>query len=196
MAINNAAYEQVIAKMFTIIPGVPSWRQVNNILGEIEDIALDFDVSCVWAGDYGLLAEIHGDVQYLTETTLVYVTPVRPDHTDARLLNTIPTASQVRLYQNENNVKKADHAVTQGFWRGIGENWRNYMQPRYHKQLEERVFKLGRITPRNYIEHLQNEWVKLDETPIEIETNNYKRGWADNEHITPFRRRLDLEQVT
>ena len=45
VAINNAAYEQVIAKPFTIIPGVPSWSEVNNLLGEMESTAFDFDLS-------------------------------------------------------------------------------------------------------------------------------------------------------
>ena len=136
-ALTNAAYQQVIAKPFTNIPGVSSWSDVIIIVGEMESTALDFDVSYTWAGDYGLLAEIYGGVRYLAETGETYVTPAKTDHTDAQLLNATPTAAQVRLYQNENNVKKVDYAVTVGFQREIGENWRNYMQPRYYEQLEE-----------------------------------------------------------
>ena len=69
------------------------------------------------------------------------------------------------------------------------------MEPRYWKQLEQTTFKWKRTTPRNYIDHLQNKWVKLDPPTIEAETNKYKRGWADDEHITLFNRRLNLEQA-
>lgn len=62
-----------------------------------------------------------------------------------------------------------------------------------YEQLEDKVFKCWRITPRNYIEHLQLEWVKLYKPAVEKETNNYKRGWLEDKHITLFGRRRDLE---
>ena len=158
--------------------------------------ALDFEVSYVWSKDYGLLAEIEGDAQYLVTSGQTYVPQVKPAHTDARLTGTgtQPTAAQVRVYQNENDKKQRDWATTVGFRRGMGENWRNCLQPRYWEQLEQTTFKWKRITPRMYIEHLQDVWVKLDEPTIEAETNNYKRGWADDEHITSFNKRLTREQ--
>ena len=125
-ALTKAAYEQVTATPFTIIPGVPSWSDVNILVGEMKTASLDFEVSYVWAKEYGLLAEIEGDVQYLATTGETYVPQVKPAHTDARLTTgPQPTAALVRVYQNENDVKKEDWATTVGFRRGIGENWRN-----------------------------------------------------------------------
>ena len=154
--ITKNAYEQVTATPFTVIPGVPSWRDVNVLVEEMKRAALEHEVSYPWAKDYSLLAEIEGTAQYLVTSGETYVPQVKPAHTDARLTGTRPqpTAALVRVYQNKNDVKKEDWATTVGIRRGIGKHWRNCLQPRYWEQLEQTTFKWKRISSRIYIEHL------------------------------------------
>ena len=52
------------------------------MLEESSHIALDCNVSYTWAGDYELLAEIEGTVQYLVTTGKNYVTPAQPADID------------------------------------------------------------------------------------------------------------------
>lgn len=75
----------------------------------------EMNVSYAWAGDYGLLAEIHGAVRYLAENNKTYIKPLKPHHADAQLLSRSPTAAQIRTFTNNNYVLKADYAVVQGF---------------------------------------------------------------------------------
>ena len=125
--VSKNAYETVIATPFTVIQGVPAWRDVNVLVEEGKSAALGQDVSYPWSKNYSLLAKIEGGAQYLVTSGQTYVPQVKPAHTDARLTGTgtQPTAALVRVYQNENDKKQRDWATTVGFRRGMGENWRN-----------------------------------------------------------------------
>ena len=194
--IEKNVYEQVRASPFTVINGEPSWRDAKILVQEAREAAMGVSVSYDWAGNYGLLAEIEGAAQYLTTSGgEIYVPQVKPMYADARLVGT-QTAADVRTWTSENDEKKRNWAASEGFRKAFGENWRDCLPPRYWEQLEEAVFVWKNISPRQYVEHLQDVWITLDEPTIEKERDNYKRGWSDDKHITLFRRLLDLEQVT
>ena len=76
-----------------------------------------------WAGDYGLLAEIEGDTQYLPITTgEIYVIPTKPDDINPEILVNGTTQVRVKVLQERTIVKKRDWAVVLGFWKGASNN--------------------------------------------------------------------------
>ena len=59
--LEKEVYDTIRAKPFTKIPSKPTWAQKELMLEESKEIALDCNVSYMWAGDYRLLAGIEGD---------------------------------------------------------------------------------------------------------------------------------------
>ena len=116
-----------------------------------------------WAGDYGLLAKIEGDTEYLATAGETYVIPTKPDNINPDVLVNGTTQTILKVLQAQTIVKKRDWVVVLGFQKSVSNNFRECLQPRYYKQLYALVFKYKRITPRSYITNLESKWVILDE---------------------------------
>ena len=96
------------------------------------------------------------------------------------------------------DVQKVDFAIVEGFRQGFSKNFRKAFDFRYYDQLGEDIFEYKCITPRKFIEHLKNKWVKLDTMVVKHLRGKYFRGWdtAEDEHVVSFRVRLDRDQKT
>ena len=55
-------YEKVRNKKFTRIHGKPTWSSKEELLREAEEVALECDNHYPWAGEFGLLATVIGQV--------------------------------------------------------------------------------------------------------------------------------------
>ena len=160
---------------------------------EAEQIGLDMSVSYPWAKDFGLLAKISVTAKYLY-TGHNYVAPTQPPDMDPDMLIPSKTQIQIKIMQSATIVANRNYAVVSGFRRGVCDNFRDALEPRYYEQMYEDIFKYKRVLPRRYIEHLELKWVILDEVQIEKMIGNYKRGWSQEEHFTTFAKRLSREQ--
>ena len=58
--LEKQTYEEIRAKPFKRIHGLPSWRAKEQLVKDCRGPALACRVSYDWAGNYGLLAEIIG----------------------------------------------------------------------------------------------------------------------------------------
>ena len=94
----------------------------------------------------------------------------------------------------ENDQMKMNYARTEGYRQGFSHNFRNAFDNKYYEQLYQEVFKFKMITPRQFIEHLEKKWVKMDVFVIKRLRVQYLRGWEEEEHIMSFRVRLLREQ--
>lgn len=72
----------------------------------------------------------------------------------------------------------------------FGHNFRNAFNSKYYEQLKEETFKFKRVTPREYINHLEKEWVKLDILVVKRLRAKFLSRWQDVEHIISFRVRV------
>ena len=193
-ALEKAAYEQVRETPFTRIHGKPSWSQKEKLIKEMESSGINQRVSYAWAGDWGCLAEIQGAQKYLVSTGEEYLAPARPPVNHPGVLEGNPSQTQIRIMTADNDLLKQDYHVLLGFRKGVGQNFRDAVDKKYHEQLKEPVFQYRRRVPLEYLVHLDT-WVKLDERKEEILRKNYLRGWEVDEHITAFALRLDEEQT-
>jgi hypothetical protein len=192
VTLEDAIRDRVVQQPFTRIPGTPTWLQKTRLIEEMEEAAMRCDASYTWAGDYGLLAVVDGALKYLARTNQVYIEPQKPtpQHPTAH----IGTAAVIKQKEVENNLSKRDYAVFLGFCKGCGENLRKALCSKYYEQLKEPTFGYKRIRPRQYIVELETKWVFLDERQQKALTDHYMRGWNEDEHLTAFAIRLDLEQ--
>jgi hypothetical protein len=193
--LETSTFERVRTKTLTRIHGKPSWHQLETLIQECEEAALDCETSYEWSQDYGLLAEIQEPERYLATTGLIYNAPEEPPIRHSGIHPTT-TAHRVALLTAENDVARHDWAIVKGFRRAISTNIRDALDLRYHNQLKHRVLHYRNVHPRQYITHLKTVWVILDERIKDELTKNYYRGWNDtDEHITGFAIRLDDEQA-
>ena len=73
-------------------------------------------------------------------------------------------------------------------------NFRRAFDKKYYEQLCEDVFRYKRVLPRDYINHLQTKWIKMDTLIVKRLKNHFYRGWEDEEHIISFKVRLEKER--
>ena len=165
-ALGKATYDETISKLFTRIMGKLTWHQKETLEEEVLDLALDVDVSYPWSGTWGLLVVIHGAVNYLADTALMYSEPTKPSHQNALLTNTNQSAAQIRVLTKEINLLKRDYAFFKGCVEGICYNFCAALNPTYYQQLYCPIFKYKGLTPRQYIVELEAKWVFLDDRQI------------------------------
>ena len=157
------ACQAVIDRPFTRICGKPSWEEKEGLLRESRDVSMIFtQVSYDWAGEYGLLAEIEGGTKFTALTTKQYTAPVRPPAQDPGIVAGNVTDKQARSRKELNDIAKVNYAIVEGFRQGFSQNWQKALDSRYYEQLREEIFGYSRILPRQFIEHLEKKWVKLD----------------------------------
>ena len=92
-----------------------------------------------------------------------------------------------------NDIAKVNYAILEGFRQGFCDNWRKALDSRYYEQLREEIFEYKCITPRQFIEHLEKKWVKLDTMVVKRLRAKFFRGWDEAEHVMSFRIRLNRE---
>ena len=157
------ACQAVIDEPFTRICGKPSWEEKEGLLKESRDISMKFtQVSYDWAGEYGLLAEIEGGTKFTALTQKQYTAPVRPPPQDPGIVSGNITDKQARSRKELNDIAKVNYAIVEGFRQEFSHNWQKALDSRYYEQLREEISGYKRILPRQFIEHLEKKWVKLD----------------------------------
>ena len=143
--------------------------------------------------------EIVGATKYnvLTSGTLpAYTIPVRPPTVDPGVLAGNLTDKAARIAGLRNNQERLNWAAVEGFRSGFNANFRCTFDAKYYKQLKEEVFKYKRIRPRQFIEHIQDKWVKIDTLVISRLRSKFFRGWEEDKYLISFRVRLLREQKT
>ena len=189
-ALELKVYKKVKSYRFTRITGLPSWTQWERFMEESDDISIDVEVSYPWSGEFGCLAEVRETVDYFGKTGLNYVLPVKP----AELVDpTGKTAAVIKAEQAALDVENRNWAKLQGYRKAYGELFREAFDEQYYEQLYHDVFKYRRVLPIEYIRHMRNNWVVLDDVEIAEIKAKYYKGWGE-EHITSFGKRLERER--
>ena len=116
-------------------------------------------MSYAWAGDYGLLVEIEKTIQYLATTGETHIIPTKLDNIDPDVLVNGTTQTWVSVLQARMIDKKRNRAVVSGFRKGVSNNFRECLQPRYYEQLYEPVLKYKRIMLRGNVTPFESKWV-------------------------------------
>ena len=198
--LEEQTYRSVAAERVTRIHGEPKWRTKERLKSELTKVAIKHKVSYNWSAGKGLIPLIIGAARYAADYPNVpaFVDPVSPPNTPAGLGNN-PTQAQVRVATDENNLLKRDWAVVCGFKRGASELIRGALDSEYYDDLEHVQYGYDDVTPREFIEHLEDEHCPLDEAATTEVREHYFRGWERNktprpEGLKKFAKRLDEEQ--
>ena len=115
--LEEQTYRTVRANPFTRIHGKPPWKQKENLKAKVAKLGVQFKVSYDWLVGKGCLTLIIGAARLAADYShaATFVEPVQPPNAPNCAGR---TAEQIRILVSENDIKKRDYAVIQGFWRG------------------------------------------------------------------------------
>ena len=61
----------------------------------------------------------------------------------------------------------------------------------YYEQLKDTLFGYKEVSPRDYFDHLDYHWCKMDTKTIKSMTKFFYEPWNQVDHVTKFAQRLD-----
>ena len=74
-------------------------------------------------------------------------------------------------------------------------NIREALPPAYYEQPKDILFGYKEVSSRDYFDHINNHWCKMDTKTIKKMTKPFYQPWNQVEHITKFAQRLDNEMI-
>jgi hypothetical protein len=148
----TASYDVVRAAPFTRIHGRPTRHDYETLKKEASDLASEVDnLTFDWCRDpateeeYGLLAEIIGEIEYTHLTNLAWQQEVEPSSYDPAI--TAATVTHMRKRMEEEWEEKREAWFTRkGFLRGVTMNMRDALDEQYYSQLKN--ITTACVTPR------------------------------------------------
>ena len=192
----KAAYDMVREMHLTKIHGQPTRKDRNILRAEVCGQASEVDMPYLEAGDYGLLGEVMEGDEFTALATLVHVEPQEPASYDPQITAIMGDVERRRRENLWNELEEA-WCTRKGALKGITENIRDALDPKFYQQLCRPIIKFKNITIKQYFQHLDAKWCKLDVGVIKEMKDHYYRGWTltDNEEISAFIKRLTDDQV-
>jgi hypothetical protein len=194
----QAAFEQVRLKPFTKIHGRPTRRDRNTLREEICVAASEVDMPFAEAGEFGLLGEIMDADEYTAVTDgLVYAAPTEPEAYDENIDNDMEDHERKKLEALHDERLEAWY-TRRGALRALCDNVRDALDEKYYQSLKKPIIAYKKVPVKEYINHLDEKWCKLDTRETKKLKKHYYRGWEidHEEHIEEFIKRLNEEQIS
>jgi hypothetical protein len=167
-AAETTSYDAVRATPFTQIHGCPMRHDYESLKKEASDLASEVDnITFAWSCDqatgeeYGLLAEIIGEVKYTHLTNFNWAQEMEPTKYDPAITAATSTHTQKRL-EEEWEEKRKSWFIWKGFLRGVTMNMRDALDKQYYLQLKHINTAYRNTTPIQILEHLDTRWCPLD----------------------------------
>ena len=120
----KTAFDAVCKHPLTRILNRPMKMQQDKSVEEISNLALEFNVTNEWAGDYGLLTEIMGNGAYFLLTGKEYMKPTEPPKYPTNLDEDSTKDKRDRAIAALGETKMA-YVAKKGFHRVVGANIRD-----------------------------------------------------------------------
>jgi len=167
-AAETTSYDRVRVTPFTRIHGRPTRQDYELLKKEASDLASEVEnITFTWSRDtatgeeYGLLAEIIGDVEYTYLTNLNWAQEMEPASYDLAIQATTATHTRKRM-EEEWDKKRTSWFIQKGFLCGVTMNMRDTLNEQYYLQLKNINTAYRNTTPIQILEHLDTRWCPLD----------------------------------
>ena len=201
-AAETTSYDAVRATPFTRIHGRPTRQDYELLKKEASDLASEVDnITFTWSRDtatgdeYGLLADIIGDVEYTHLTNLNWAQETEPTSYDPTITAATATHTRKRM-EEEWDEKRTSWFIRKGFLRGVTMNMRDALDEQYYSQLKHINTAYRNTTPIQILEHLDSRWCPLDVRARKLLKAEFHADWDSTvTHITAFGMKLDKEQA-
>jgi hypothetical protein len=167
-AAEMTSYDVVRATPFTQIHGCPMRHDYKSLKKEASDLASEVNnITFAWSCDqatgeeYGLLAEIIGDVKYTHLTNLNWAQEMEPAKFDPEITAATATHTRKRL-EEEWEEKRESWFIPKGSFHGVTMNMHDALNKQYYSQLKHINTAYRNTTPIQILEHLYTRWCPLD----------------------------------
>ncbi len=167
-AAETTPYNGVRTTPFTQIHGRPTRQDYELLTKEASDLASEVEnITFTWSRDtatgeeYGLLAEIIGDVKYTHLTNLNWAQEMELTAYDPAITAATATHTRKRM-EEEWDEKHTLWFIRKGFLRGVTMNMRDTLNKQYYSQLKNIITAYRNTTPIQILEHLDTRWCPLD----------------------------------
>jgi hypothetical protein len=201
-AAETTSYDAVRATPFTRIHGRLMRQDYKLLKKEASDLAskvnnLTFAWSCDQATgeEYGLLAEIIGDIEYTRLTNLDWAQEREPTNYNPEITAATATHTRKRL-EEEWEEKRELWFTWKGFLRGVTMNMRDALNKQYYSQLKHINTAYRNTMPIQILEHLDTRWCPLDVRARKLLKADFFADWNSTVmHLTAFGMKLEKEQA-
>ncbi len=141
-AAETTSYDAVRAKPFTRIHGRPTRqdyellkKEASDLASEVENITFAWSRNTATGEEYGLLAEIIGDVKYNHLTNLNWSQEMEPASYNPAITAATATHTQKRM-EEEWEAKRKSWFIWKGFLCGVTMNMHDALDKQYYLQLK------------------------------------------------------------
>jgi hypothetical protein len=201
-AAETMSYDADRATPFTRIHGHPTRHDYESLKKEASNLASKVDnITFTWSCDqatgeeYGLLAEIIGDIEYTHLTNLNWAQEMEPTKYDPAITAATATHTRKRL-EEEWEEKRKSWFIRKGFLCGVTMNMCEALHKQYYSQLKHINTAYCNTTPIQILEHLDTRWCPLDVQARKLLKAEFHANWDSTVmHLTAFGMKLDKEQA-
>ena len=182
--IEQAAYNVVRTHHLTKIHGRPNRAHLINMLDEISAKLVEIDISDTYGdktvdgnmNNFGCLAGIMTEDEYLQRTTLDWEEPTEPDYYDVNITDAMPRHVRKRM-EEVHDQKITDYWTYMGTMRGLAVNIREALQEQYYNKLKHSLTAYNAVTPRELIVHVGEVWALMDTKSKRELRKDYYQPW-------------------
>ena len=156
----TASYDAIRSAPFTRIHGRPTHhdyenlkKEASDLAGEVGNITFDWCRDPATGDEYGLIAEIIGDIEYTHLTNLMWQQEVEPAKYDPAITAATVTHMRKQMEEEWEETRKS-WFIRKGFLRGVTMNIRGALDEHYYSQLKHFNTAYRNTTPIQILEHL------------------------------------------
>jgi hypothetical protein len=192
-AAETTSYDAVCTAPFTRTHGQPTRHDYETLKKEATDLACKVDnLTFAWSWDpttgeeYGLLAEIIGNVEYTHLKNLIWIQEVEPQQYDPAITNATVTHTR-ECMEDKWEEKRKSWYIRKWFLHGVTMNMHNVLDKQYYSQLKNIKTAFRNTTPIQILKHLDTRWCPLNIQGCKILKKEFYTDWDSSDvHITTF----------
>jgi hypothetical protein len=124
-------------------------KEVSDLASEVDNITFAWSCDQATGEEYGLLAEIIGDIEYTHLTNLNWAQEMEPAKYDPEITAATATHTRKRL-EEEWEEKRKSWFIWKDFLRGVTMNMRDALNKQYYSQLKHINTAYRNTTPLKF----------------------------------------------
>jgi hypothetical protein len=154
------------------------------MIDEIAEKLVNIDISETYGdmtvdanfNNFGCLAGIMSEDEYLQRTTLDWEDPTEPDYYDTNITDAMARHTRKRM-EEVHDQKITDYWTYMGTMKGLAVNIREALHEQYYSKLKHSLTAYNAVTPRELLEHVGEVWAPMDTKSKRELRKDYYQPW-------------------
>jgi hypothetical protein len=170
-------------------------KEASDLASKVDNLTFAWSQDHATGKEYGLLAEIINNLEYIHLTNLIWIQEVEPKRYDPAIISASATHTR-KCMEDEWEEKHKLWYIWKGFLCSVMMDMRDdKLDKQYYSQLNNINTAYRNTTPIQILKHLDTCWCPLNVQARKILKKEFYTDWNSNDiHITTFGMMLDKEQ--